>query len=299
MELVHFRTVIEGLDSLAEIEKEHPVLGAELLSFVIKVSNCCEIAYQRLSEALGEIRSLPTKPTSTQIENVLKKINAAPNSKWFKEVSGICDQLAALNKKYEPAITRQRDYVKKDLDTPRYETYYKIDSLLSLLQKHEGELKDDMRKIIAVIQSKLGPAQDSRNVKDARAYALKVQEEISQDINEIKTLRHQIEASSSKGVSAVLKAEVAENALRRPERVLILNMFFVFVVTALGATAFQFLRVHQFILVTGFAMTAVIVINALYLRTIDKLSEESFLKLMQLALLKFFAPLTRGRGKNK
>jgi hypothetical protein len=44
---------------------------------------------------------------------------------------------------------------------------------------------------------------------------------------------------------------------------------------------------------SGGDLTAVIVVNAFYLRTIDKLSEKGFLTLMQLALLKFFAPLTR------
>ena len=74
-------------------------------------------------------------------------------------------------------------------------------------------------------------------------------------------------------------------------------MFFVVLAVALGATVFQFLTFYQFVLVTGFAITAVTVVNALYLKSVDKLSEENFLKLMQLALLKFFAPLTRRTGR--
>ena len=65
---------------------------------------------------------------------------------------------------------------------------------------------------------------------------------------------------------------------------------------ALCASVLQFIQIYQFVLVTGFALTAVIVINALYLRNIDKLSEASFLRLMELALRKFFAPLTRRKG---
>jgi hypothetical protein len=180
------------------------------------------------------------------------------------------------------------------MSAPRYNAYYKIASLLSLLQKRESELKDDLRFTVMIMQTKLGPAKDTGKVEEAREYALTVQEEISYSLDQIKKLSLQIAAGSSKGVSAILTlAEIAEDALRRPERVLILNMFFVTLVVALGATVFQFLKVYQFILVTGFAVTAVTVINALYLRTIDKLSEENFFKLMQLALLKFFAPLTR------
>lgn len=85
----------------------------------------------------------------------------------------------------------------------------------------------------------------------------------------------------------------AEKVLQTPERMLILSMFFLVFIFSLGAFAFHFLKAHQFILVTGFALTAVIVVNAFYLRTVDKLSEKGFLTLMQLALLKFFAPFTK------
>jgi hypothetical protein len=308
MELIHLQTVIEGLDSLAEIEKDHPKLGAQLLSFTTQVGDCCQRAYDRLSDALGTVRGLPAKPSSHEIELVLSKLNDAPSSKWFKEVAGICDQLAALAEGFEAPINEQLRYTSpfgenftdasKDMSAPRYAAHYKIAPLLSLLQKHERELKDDLRTIVAKLQATLGRARDTGDVEDARAYALAVQEEISTSIDHIKKLTLRIAGGSSKGASAILSpAEIAESALRRPERVLILNMLFVFVLLALAATVFQFLAVYQFILATGFAITAVVVINALYLRSIDKLSEENFLKLVQLALLKFFAPLTRRGGK--
>ena len=291
-ELVHLQTLVEGLDSLADIEKEHPKLGAQLLSFVTRVSDCCGRAYERLSDALGTVRGLSSKPNAQEVEAVLKKLSDAPSSKWFKEVAGICDQLAALAQEFEPPIVEQLNYTSGS--GQNYAAYNKIAPLLGLLQKHEGELKDDIRTIVANLQAKLGPAKDTGNVEEARAYALAVQNEISSSIDHIKKLSLRIAGGSSKGASAILTpAEIAENALKRPERVLILNMFFLVLVVALGATVFQFLAVYQFVLVTGFAITAVTIINAIYLKSIDKLSEENFLKLMQLALLKFFAPLTR------
>ncbi len=59
----------------------------------------------------------------------------------------------------------------------------------------------------------------------------------------------------------------------------------------------QFISLIAFPLLTDFVLTAVIVVNAFYLRSIDKLREEPFLELMKLALLKFFAPLMRGSGR--
>ena len=137
-------------------------------------------------------------------------------------------------------------------------------------------------------------SRENGDFQELRKYALDVQNEISQCIDGIKKISYQIKGTSSDGSTIILTPEkIAENALRRPERVLILNMFFILVAISVGATIFQFLTIYQFILVAGFAITIVIVLNAFYLRTIDKLSEESFLKLLQLALLKFFAPITK------
>lgn len=303
MELVNLRTIVEGLDSLAEIEKENPKLGTELLRFTNTISNACEHAYLRLSYALGQVRGLPSRPSQQEILTVLSTLNEAPNSQWFRDVSGICNQLAVLAEEFEAPIHEQLNYTNpfgenyehavKDITAPRYHAHYKIAPLFSLLQRQERDLKDDIRKIVAVLQTKLGPAKDTMDVEDARDYALAVQNEISENIDQIKKISLVIADGSKNGSTIVLTPEeIAEAALQRPVSVLLLNMFFLCFVVVLGATVFQYLTVYQFILVTGFAITTVIIINALYLRTIDKLNEENFLKLMHLALLKFFSPLT-------
>jgi hypothetical protein len=306
MELMHLRVIVEGLDSLAEIEKEHPVLGEKLLNFVKDVRDLCKQAYERLSKALGEVRNLPSKPSAKEIDDASATISAAPDSKWFKDVSGICDRLAALATDFDGDLSQQLQYTSpfgenwqessKEPSKPRFAAHYRIAPLLSLLQKHERDLKQDMRNAVAVMQTKLGCAKTTGDVEDARAYALTIQTEISRGIDEITKLSYQIAGGSS--VDQILSPEeIAEQAFRRPERVLILNMFFLIVAFALGAAAFRVIAFYQFVLASGFAFTAVIIINAFYLRTIDKLSEENFLKLIELAILKFFAPLTRRKTK--
>jgi hypothetical protein len=89
------------------------------------------------------------------------------------------------------------------------------------------------------------------------------------------------------------KKRVAEDALRAPERVMLFTMTWVVVLLGLGAAVLQYLSLAAFVLLTGFILSIVVVVNAIYLRSIDKLREEPFLELMKLALLKFFAPLTR------
>ena len=303
--LVNLREIIEGLNSLAKIEKEHPELGDRLYFFVNSISENCGKAYNRLSETLSKVRALPAKPTNKEIKVLLNEIRDVANGEWFKKVERICEQLAALAEDYKEPIKKQIAYLKNtgndsvstqnDSVNPAFWERYKIINLLQILQRHEADLKADLRMAVNRIEMLLGDAKSTQNVQEAKEYAFSVQNEIAESLGQINKLCLQIAAGSSKGVSVILDpAEIAENALRRPEQVLILNMFFLCVALGLGAAAFQFVDVYQFILITGFAITAVVVVNAFYLRTIDKLSEESFLKLMQLALLKFFAPLTKG-----
>jgi hypothetical protein len=50
-------------------------------------------------------------------------------------------------------------------------------------------------------------------------------------------------------------------------------MALVVVLLTLGAAAFQFLSILAFVLLSGFILTAAIVLNAFYLRSIDKLQD--------------------------
>jgi hypothetical protein len=309
MELGNLQLVVAGLNSLGDLEKQqHPVLGAQLLTFVKEIRNCCNEAYGRLSDALGFVLKLPAKPSEKQLEDVSTILSDAPNSDWFKNVSGICDRLAALATTFEPQLRRQMDYAVRTTYDPanlpagqtaasQYQEFVYLEGLLTLLKRHEGELKDDMRHAVGNMLAKLGDARSSGTTAEAKAYAMAIQEEIAASSDAIAKISYQIEGGSSKGAEALLTPEkMAENALRTPERMLILSMFFVILLFALGAFSFRFLQFYQFVLVTGFSLTTVIVVNAFYLRNIGKLSELNFLKLMELALLKFFAPLTRRQG---
>ncbi|RSL18356.1 hypothetical protein EDE15_3923 [Edaphobacter aggregans] len=312
--------IIQGMDSLASIEREHPVLGAQLIVFVRDIRACCTEAYERLSAALGSVRTLPRHPNLKEIDEAISKLNDAPSSEWFRNAAQICDRLQAVSERFLPQLGKQRDYSRKvfdesyastissaadpDTTTPElYEArgnadYYRVENLMRALYHHEGNLKEDLRYVVYQVQDMLGDAKTTLDVEETKAYVSEVQQEITDRMDQIAKLTYQIEGSSSNGAALILAREkVAEQALQTPERVLILSMFFIVLIFGLGAFAFSFLKFHQFVLITGFALTAVIVVNAFYLRSIDKLSEENFLKLMELALLKFFAPLTK-RGKS-
>lgn len=298
MELENLRVIVAGLKTLSKVEKAHPVLGAKLLGFAKEVGDCCNEAYTRLNEAFAEVVRLNAKDIPAQVDAVYDRLTNVGDSKWFKDVAMICARLEAFSNGFAPDYVQIVDYMTRASERSLSDKRWHIDQLYWLLQGHERNLKRDVRGAVSEMRARLASAKESDDFSGVRQYANEVSEEIEKSIDSINNVVAEIQLSSKGGVDRTLSVDkVAEAALRRPERVLILNMFFVILVLALGATIFQWLAVYQFVLLTGFATTIVVVLNAIYLRSIGSLSELSFLKLMELALLKFFAPISKGRSE--
>jgi hypothetical protein len=283
MELQALQFIADGTVSLAELEQQHPILGRNLKDFVTTINRCCRDAYQRFSTCLDDVLILPIQPTTAEKGTVLQKLRDASDSVWFRDVARICDDLAAVANTYDSDI-------KKHIDT---EKRHSLMMLLMILHKHEGDLKQDIRHAVDALKMDIA---DSR-IADARQRAQTIKDEIDRNLTRINGVAVQIAGSTADGANEVLKAQIAEAALRQPERVLLFNMAMVVVLLILGATVLQFISLIAFPLLTGFVLTTVIVLNAFYLRSIDKLREEPFMELMKLALLKFFAPLARQRSR--
>lgn len=286
MELWALQTIANGAASLGEIERGHPDVGKKLKGFVLTLNRCCRDAYERLSSALDSVLTLPEQPNKAQINSVLQVLKDASNSEWFKKVSNICDDLAALANTYDNEL----QHIARDLSSES-ERRNSILYLLAILHRHEGDLKTDIRETVDAIKVDL----TKLRVSTAKRRALRIKDEIDQSLTRINGVTLQIAGSSQDGATELLDREqIAEIALRKPERVLIFNMAFVLVLLLGGGTVLQFISILAFPILTGFVLSAVVVLNAFYLRSIDKLRDESFMELMKLALLKFFAPLARG-----
>jgi hypothetical protein len=285
VELYALQRIAEGTASLAALEQEHPILGRNLKDFVTTVNRCCRDAYERFATCLDDVLTLPAEPSEAAKGAVLKKLKDASDSAWFRDVARICDDLAAVANTYDGDIRKHID----DLEYDESERI-SLSELLTILHKHEGDLKEDIRRAVDALKVDIS---DSK-IKKARRRALTIKDEIVSNLTRINGVATRITGSTADGANEVLtKQRIAEAALRRPERVLVFNGAMVVVLLILSATVLQFISLWAFPLLTGFVLTSVIVMNAFYLRSIDKLREEPFMELMKLALLKFFAPLTR------
>lgn len=286
MELWALQSIATGTVSLAELEEKHPILGRNFKDFVTTINRCCRDAYQRFSTCLDDVLTLPLDASEQMRANVVQNLRAASDSAWFREVAGICDDLAAVANTYDAQIRHHID----DQEESSVNKRQTLQMLLIILHKHEGDLKSDIRNAVDRLKMEIA---DSR-IADARQRALSLKDEIDRYLTLINGVATKITGSSKDGANESLtKEQIAEAALRTPERVLILNMAIVVILLIVGATVLQYVSIIAFPLLTGFILTAVTVLNAFHLRSIDKLREESFLELMKLALLKFFAPLAR------
>jgi hypothetical protein len=288
MQLEVLQQIAKGIKSLAELEALHPVLGAELKSFVETINRCCRDAYLRFGGYLNDVTKLPTTASKSELQGVILKLQEASSSEWFRDVAKICDDLAGLAQTYDASIKRQMQNayaLEQDL-----EKQHSLFRMLEILHNHEGDLKREIGDVVDELTILLTDAK----VVDARNVAIRTRAEIENALTAIHGVTVQIVGSSANGASAVLTREqIAEQALRQPFRVLLLNCALLLVLLIVGAVILNYVSLIAFPLLTGFVLTAVIVLNAFYLRSIDKLKDESFIELMKLALLKFFAPLAR------
>jgi len=285
MYLRTLQTIVEGTDSLAELERENPVIGAQLKDFVTRLNDDCRRAYERLSACLDAVLTLREDAGPPERQVVLDRLATAGDSGWFKNVARICDDLAALADTYGDDINSQATAAMSKAPEKGASLY----ELLNILHQHEGELKYEIRQTVDELKVMISDGKIDR----ARTEALEVKAEIERYLTKINGVAGRIVGSGAGGASELLKRKVAAEALRRPERALMLNMAFVLVLLAAGSVVLLNVSFGAFAGLAAFILAAVVVLNAFYLRSIDMLKEENFLELIRLALLNFFAPLTR------
>lgn len=221
MELFKLQQIVRSLDTLADVEREHPVIGSKLLAFFGDVRTSCDQAYGRLSKALMSVLSLPAEPSQEQLDEVAGEIIDAPNSKWFREVAGVCDRLAMLSAQYEPQLNAQIDHLRKSAfihptpttqdTTPSYDKMILLGELVDVLQRHEGDLKDDIRHAVYRLVEEIGKAKTSGYAIKLKEYAQTVQDEIRASNDQIAKLSLQIEGGSSEGAEAILTSGLTKD----------------------------------------------------------------------------------------
>ena len=208
MELRALETIARGVKTLADLEKENPRLGGDLARFVRTVRDCCDEAYGNLSQKLQLVRNLPENPNNAQLKRVQSDLYAAGDSVWFRDVAKICDRLAVIADGFRSAIQDQGKYadehsrvVSEDVER---KASWDLWSLIGTLDRHEGELKRDIRSAVANVQEELGRGK----LNEARNRAKAIQEKIDYLNSQISQTTNRITGTSPVGLRKLLNEVV-------------------------------------------------------------------------------------------
>jgi hypothetical protein len=282
--LTTLQHIADGTDSLAEVERQNPIIGAQLRDFVVRLNNDCRTAYERLSACLDSVLTLSKDSSKEERKAAIETLNTAGEKGWFS-LAGICDDLGALAGTYGDDIERHANAVSSSAP----EQSRTLRALLVILHQQEGEVKNEIREAVDMLKIMISDGEIER----ARTEALQLKREIERYLTRINGIVAQIVGSGARGASEILKSQIAAQALRRPERTMILNMAFVLVILAFGTVVLLKISLVAFFALATFILATVVVLNAIYLRSINELDQEKFVELLKLALLNFFAPLAR------
>lgn len=281
MRLPQLLRVINRIETLAELEKIDPVVAGNLKDFIEKVTEYCQSMADQHEVLFNKTMTLSDDASKRHVDDVIESVYSAESISTERSLSRICRDLELIAEEFDKSACEA------GLEVSEKSSLLRLVATLHVTPLAFYNAFDELayRVIGALREGKIGEARTS--AREAKA-------EIRTLLSRVNKASSQIIGSSSDGANLFLtKSQVVENALRRPERVLLLNMSLLIVLFILGATALQYVSLVAFPLLAAFVLASVVVVNAIYLRGIGQLGEESFMGLMKLALLNFFAPLAR------
>ncbi len=278
-EMVHMTNVVES--------KHNPELQDRVRLFVIDVNKEVNLAFSDVHQILGEIAFLPPSEVNEDkmMEFQRRLVDTYARDK-FKNVHHICDRLNILAEGYRTQIE------------PYIRTEYPNSSssqLFWLLEKHEGAFIYTIKHAVDEITQRLDSVENENDFKEIRLKAKQAQRELRSALDKITNLANTYRANLSGGTSDLLDTkEIANNILKNSP---IISLSCYLGVTIVLLTAFTIVAgttsLKSFIVITMATYVGLVIIGAFQLRNDNKLKEENFMKLIELALLRVFLPFSK------
>ncbi len=261
-----------------------PNTAQRIAEFVVKVSEEVELGYDDVQRLLNEVAYAATLDAQT-IARLQMDLGQTHAREKFKNVLKICDRLATYSQQYRDDINRA---LGNDPNSPN--TQY--NQLFFLLDKHEGFFRQSIERAAWEINDALDEAKKTGDDSRARALARDALKELASQRNRIQLLKAQI-VGHVHGGNALL-GSMADDRLRKSPWYS--GSFFLtsaIVLVVILTFAAGRLPLGTLIFVVCGAYVGLTVIGAFTLRNDDKLSQENFLKLVQLAMVRVLIPVSR------
>ena len=273
-----------GLNTIAELERAKPMAGKRIEDFAIRIQKICNTAYENLIKTLEKVSQLASPPPDAEFKALMMELAATYDHAWFKDVTHICAKLAALREEFGQSLYK---YAGEPVETNG------IHAMIDAIYEGERSFEDDIAETATRIEKLVRHSRRTGDILPAADAAAEAREQIRKGQRDMAVSLERVIGSAPDGARKLMEAK-AEAVLREdPYFMYKASSLLLIVALAAGTAVARTVPFYMFPLVTAFALTSVVVIGALQLRASGKLGEANFLKLMQLALLKFFAPLMR------
>ncbi len=278
-------TDIDNVISVAQASSNKK-LQTDVLNFVIGVGKEVDKAFSDVHKLLGEIAFLkPSELTEDKVIDLQKNLTDTYSRDKFKKVKKICDALKKLANRFhadiEPHLTAAGGVPNSS-------------QLFWMLESHEGSFIHIIHHEIDEIVRLLDDYKTVHNIDAARTRARQAQKDLAEAMNHVMTASNKMIGALPNGSSLLLNKSVADEVLRKSPW---FSGAFYLVVAVVLLTALTIVAGNvnplMFPLVVGGAFAGLTLVGAFQLKNDDRLSEISFMKLVDLALRRVILPLSQ------
>jgi hypothetical protein len=263
-------------------------LTRDVARFVVAVAEEVSQAFSDFHETLREIAFLaPGDLSADKITQLQKDLTATYAKDKFKNVLRICDRLNELAHDYKVRIEPN---IPGAAGGPSSQLFW-------LLEKHEGAFIYTIRNAVDQINKILDQYRDGAGIDEARARARAALKELQQSLEQVTKAQNQVLGSLPGGTSMLLDSgRIADEVLRRSPW--FSGSFYLgsalILLTALTIVAGH-VPILTFPLVLAGTFAGMTIIGAFQLQNDRRLSEKSFVQLVDLALRRVLLPISKKR----
>lgn len=273
------------LSSLAQESAalENGELARSVAKFVTEVADEVDKAFGDVHDVLREIAFLsPASESAEEVNRIQSRLAATYSREKFKNVLEICARLDTLAHDY-------RNNIQPYLQVGPHHS-----ELFWLLEKHEGSFIYTIRSAVDEVQTLLDTYSKNKDLTDARARARKGLRELEAGLAEVIRAKQRVIGSLPGGTTMLLEGKIADRILRDSPW---FSGSFYLATTLILLTALTIVagntRPLAFPFVTVAAFAGLTIIGAFQLKNDGRLSEASFVHLLDLAMRRVLLPLSK------
>jgi len=283
----------DEMNRLTDVVKSshNPQLQNEVQNFVAAVSKEADLAFSDVHEILGEIAFLKSSELNEdKVREFQQRLVNTYSKDKFKNVHKICDRLHILAEGYRERI---EPFVKTEFPQDN------SSQLFWLLHKHEGSFMYTIRNAVDEITNLLDSYKQPSDYDRIRLQAREAQKELQEVLDKVTNSAHRFSGSLHGGTSNLLDTKKRADEVLKNSPLFSLACY-------LGVTLLLLITLTivagnvspwVFPLIIVATYVGLMLIGAFQLKNDNKLKEENFMKLIDLAARRVLLPFAKLKAR--